>query len=171
MRRPDPDEYARALHAYVARVPDGDLLQHLERQAAATCALLAGAGEARAGYAYAPGKWPVRRVLQHVTDGERVFCYRALCIARGETESLPAFDENRYAPHDGTESRRLRDILDEFAAVRAASLALFRGFDAAAWQRRGRANEAPASVRSLAWIVAGHELHHVAVLRERYGLG
>lgn len=170
MQRPDPSEYASAFQGYIDCVPDGDVLEHLQRQGRASAALLAAAGEAKAGFAYAPGKWSVKRLWQHVVDGERLFTYRALCIGRGEQGSLPAFDEDLYASNDGSDGRLLLDVLAEFAAVRSATILLFRGFDAAAWQRRGLANGKPASVRSLLWITAGHELHHLAVLRTRYGL-
>jgi uncharacterized damage-inducible protein DinB len=171
VQRPAADEYAGPFQAYVDRVPDGDVLEHLAGQGEATRRLFAGIGEDKGRFRYAEGKWSVKRVLQHVTDGERLFCSRALCIARGETSSLPGFEENLYAANDGTDGRALADIVAEFASVRAATLALFRGFDAAAWQRRGIANGKPASVRSLPWVMAGHELHHLAVLRERYGVG
>lgn len=171
MQRPDPSEHAPHFQGYVDRVPDGDALAHLERQGAATRALLAAVPAERGGFAYAPGKWTIKRVWQHVCDGERLFCYRAMCIARGETASLPPFDEDLYAANDGSDGRHLADVVAEFAAVRAATLALFRGFDAIAWARRGLANGKPASVRSLLWITAGHELHHLAVMRERYGIG
>ena len=171
MRRPDPSEYAPAFQDYVKLVPDGDVLAHLEQQGRATCTLLAGVGEAKGSFAYAEGKWSVKRLVQHVTDGERLFCYRALCIARGDQTSLPAFDENTYAQNDGSDGRLLADVIRELAAVRVATLLLFHGFDAAAWTRRGTANGKPASVRSLPWVIAGHELHHLAVLRERYGFG
>jgi hypothetical protein len=170
LQRPATDEYASSFQAYVDRVPDGDVLEHLARQGAATRSLFAAVGEDKGRFRYADGKWSVKRVLQHVADGERLFCYRALCIARGETNSLPGFDENLYAANDGTDGRLLTDILAEFVSVRAATLTLFRGFDAAAWLRRGLANAKPVSVRSLPWITAGHELHHLAVLRERYGV-
>ncbi len=171
MQRPDPTEYAPAFQAYLDRVPAGDVLAHLERQVRVTASLFAKVTEAKGDFAYAPGKWTVKSVLQHVVDGERLFGYRAMCIARGETASLPGFDENLYAANDGTSGRRLTDVLAEFASVRAATMTLFRGFDALAWTRRGTANGKPASVRSLVWILAGHELHHLAVLRERYGIG
>ncbi len=171
LQRPDPSEYASPFQAYVDRVPDGDVLAALATRGAATTALIASLPPAIGGHAYAPGKWTVKQVLQHVTDGERLFCYRALCIARGETLSLPAFDEDLYARNDGSASRPLAAIGIEFAAVRQATLALFAGFDAAAWSRRGTANGKPASVHSLLWILAGHERHHLAVLRERYGVG
>jgi hypothetical protein len=170
MNRPDPSENAPHFQGYVDRVPDGDVLAHLERQGAATCALLRRVPAERGSFAYAPGKWTIKRLWQHVCDGERLFCYRAMCIARGEAASLPPFDEDLYAQHDGSDGRNLADVVAEFAAVRAATLALFRGFDAVAWARRGLANGKPASVRGLPWITAGHELHHLAVLRERYGI-
>jgi hypothetical protein len=170
MQRPAPEEYASFFQAYVRRVPDGDVLEHLERQGRASSRLLAAAGEAKGAHAYAPGKWTVKRLWQHVTDGERLFCFRALSIARGDTVPLPGFEENLYAANDGSDGRQLADVIAEFAAVRAATLHLFRGFDAVAWTRRGIANGQPASVRSLPWVIAGHELHHLAVLQERYGL-
>ncbi len=169
-QRPGPDEFAPFFQGYVARVPEGDIVATLERHGAATVALLAGVDEARGGFAYAPGKWPVRRVVQHVVDGERLFAYRALCLARGEPASLPPFDEDLYATNDGSDRRTLRSIAEEFASVRAASLTLLRGFSPDAWTRRGLVNGKPASVRAQAWIAAGHELHHLAVLRERYGV-
>ena len=171
MQRPDPAEYASFFQGYVDRVPDGDVLVHLERQGRATCGLLAGLGEAKGAFAYAAGKWTVKRLVQHVVDGERLFCYRAMCIARGDTGNLPGFDENLYAQNDGSDGRLLADVIAEFAAVRVATILLFRGFDAMAWIRRGSANGKPASVRGLLWILAGHELHHLEVLRERYTMG
>jgi hypothetical protein len=171
MQRPAPSEYATAFQRYVDRVPDGDVFAHLERQGRATCELMAGLGEAKGSYAYATGKWTVKRLLQHIVDGERLFCYRALCIARGEQGPLPGFDEELYAQNDGSDGRLLTDVIAEFACVRVATLLLFKGFDALAWTRKGTANGNPVSVRSLPWITAGHELHHLAVLRERYGVG
>ena len=171
MQRPGPGDHASFFQAYVDRVPDGDVIAHLERQGRATCERLAGIGEAKGAFAYAPGKWTTKRVLQHITDGERLFCYRAMCIARGDTGSLPSFDENLYAANDGSDGRLLADCIAEFAAVRVATILMFRGFDGAAWTRRGVANGHPTAARSLLWIVAGHELHHLAVLRERYGIG
>lgn len=171
MQRPAADEYSSSFQGYVDLVPDGDVLEHLDQQARRSVALLTAAGKAKGDHAYAPGKWTVKRLWQHVVDGERLFAYRAMCIARGEQVSLPAFDENVYAANDGSDGRNLADIVAEYSAVRAATLLLFRGFDALAWTRRGTANHKPASVRSLLWITAGHELHHLAVLRERYGVG
>jgi uncharacterized damage-inducible protein DinB len=170
MRRPHPGDHASDFQRYIDRVPDGDIVQLLQRQAPITRQRIAAIDEARGSYAYAPGKWSVKRLLQHLVDGERLFCYRALCIARGDQCNLPAFDENAYAKLDGSDGRRLADIGSEYAAVREATVQLCRGFDAAAWERRGTANGHPVAVRSLPWIIAGHELHHLAVLGERYGV-
>ena len=168
--RPAPGDYADFFHGYVARVPDGDVLAGLEAQGKSMSALVRAAGEARGDYAYAAGKWSVKRLLLHVTDGERMFCYRAMCVARGDTQELPSFDENAYAENDGSASRSLEQVVQEYESVRAATLTLFTGLDDEAWARRGRANGAPVTVASLPWIVLGHDLHHHAVLVARYGL-
>jgi uncharacterized damage-inducible protein DinB len=156
--------YAR----YVALVPAGDLLATLEAQLADTVALVDQVGEARAGHRYAPGKWSVREKLGHVIDTERVFAYRALCAARGEAAALPGFDENAWVAGSDFDQRTLGSILGEFMAVRRATLALFRHLDDRALARRVTANGAPVTARALAWIIAGHELHHRRLLDERY---
>lgn len=171
LSRPIADEFPAYGQRYLDRVPDGDVLAFLRAQGERSRALLATVPPAKEGYAYAPGKWSVKRLWQHVVDGERLFAYRALCIARGDTQALPGFDEDAYAAQDGSEARSLADITAEYATVRAASSSLFAGLGASAWTRRGIANGNPVSVRALPWIIAGHELHHLAVLRERYGLG
>jgi DinB superfamily len=109
-------------------------------------------------------------VLGHVTDAERVFAYRALSFARGAEAELPGFDEDAFARAAACDRLALPDLLDDYAAVRAASLALLRRLDAEAWQRQGVANGKRISVRALAWLTAGHELHHRSVLRERYNV-
>lgn len=167
-RRPAGDEHAPVYERYVSRVPDGDIVATLVRQARDTQALLGGLAPDRAGHRYAPGKWSVRDVLGHITDCERVFAYRALSFARGATDELPGFEEDEFAQAAGCDHYALSDLLDDFAAVRAATVGLFRRFDAQAWERRGVANGATVSVRALAWILAGHERHHVGVLRDRY---
>src|SRR5256884_2618075 len=106
----------------------------------------------------------------HVTDAERVFSYRALRFARADTISLPGFDENAWVPAGNFEARSLADLAAELDAVRRATIALFRGLDAAALARRGTASDNAVSVRAIAWIIAGHERHHVALLHERYGV-
>jgi uncharacterized damage-inducible protein DinB len=167
---PAADEHAPYYGRYIAQLAVDDVHVALGSQAATTARLLAATDETRALYRYAPGKWSVKEVVGHIADAERVFAYRALCIARGDQTNLPGFDENDYVPAGGFDARPLADLAAELAAVRAATLALFRGLDATALLRRGTANQAPVSVRALAAIIAGHEKHHVGLLRERYGL-
>ncbi len=166
--RPDASEYAPFYGTYVGTVPEGDLLQLLEEQRRATQALLAGIPEPRALHRYAPGKWSIKEVVGHLLDSERVFCYRALRFARGDQTALSGFDENVYVPAGKFDARPLGELAAELDAVRRATIALFGSFDAAALARRGTANGKEVSVRALAYIVAGHERHHVAILRERY---
>ena len=171
LSRPKPDEYPGSFKAYIDRVPDGDLLAFLDRQLAEKLALLRPLDPQRAQFRYAEGKWSVAELVGHITDGERIFAYRALRFARGDETPLPGFEENDYVPAGRFDDRALSDLLDEAAAVRAASLALFRGLPPDSFDRRGLANEQPISVRALAWGIAGHENHHLGVLRERYGIG
>lgn len=166
--RPGADEYAPFYEPYIARVPDGDIVAILERQGDETRALLDGLDETAAGYAYAPGKWTLREVVGHLTDADRLFCGRALRFARGDTTPLPGWDEKHYAPAGRFNERTLSDLLDDFAAARASTTALFRGLPGDAWTRSGDANGKSVSVRALAWIAAGHELHHRSILAERY---
>ena len=166
--RPAAAEYDPYYGRYIDKVPEGDLLRTLEDQARETQALLAGLSDAKALHRYAPGKWSIKEVIGHVADTERVYSYRALRFARADATSLPGFDENAWVPAGDFDARPLADLAAELDAVRRATLALFRGLDAAALARRGTANDAAVSVRAIAWIIAGHERHHVALLHERY---
>ena len=168
--RPDASEYAPFYAGYVARVPEDDILSVLAAQKAEIGALARSLPEAKESYRYATGKWSVRELLGHVIDGERVFGYRAFCFSRGERAALPSFDENQYVTAARSDSIPLRELADDFAVVRDANLAFLRRLDAAAWARVGTASGQPVSVRALAWIMAGHPRHHLAVLRERYGI-
>jgi uncharacterized damage-inducible protein DinB len=166
--RPEPAEYDPYYGRYIERVEQSDVLQALSEQLEATLELLRGLDPARGEYRYAPGKWSVKQVLCHVLDSERIFAARALCIARGDTQPLPGFDENAYAEQAGADQRSIGDLAEEFDLVRNSTIALYRSLDAQAWQRIGNANGAAVSVRAIAWIVAGHAAHHERVLRERY---
>ncbi len=168
---PAAGEYAPHYAGYVARVPQGDVLARLRKQIGETAALLRPLDAAKASYRYAPGKWSVIEVLGHLCDAERVFAYRALRFARGDETPLAGFDENVYVPAGEFERRSIADVVAEFEAVRAATVALLGGLPEAAWVRWGVANGQRVTVRALAHIIAGHELHHVEVLRTRYGLG
>jgi hypothetical protein len=119
-------------------------------------------------YRYAEGKWSIREIVGHLIDGERVFGYRAFCIARGEKQNLPGFDQNDYmltAPYHNIE---LDDLLSELRLIRLGNIAMFRTLDSEAWNRTGTANENQVTVRAIAFIMAGHVRHHMNVLRERY---
>ena len=168
--RPGVDEFAPFYAGYVAGVADGDITKTLAEQGEALLSRLKGLSEAQGGHAYAEGKWTVKDVICHITDAERIFAYRALRIARGDGTPLASFDENAYAAESGANDRPLDTLLGEFAAVRGATLALLRWLPEAAWTRRGTASGKEVSVRALAWIMAGHAMHHANVLKERYGV-
>jgi hypothetical protein len=168
--RPQASEHSPYYGKYIALVPDGDLLTLLEQQNRGTQAMLARLNTQQAGFRYAPGKWSVTEVIGHLADTERIFAYRALRFARGDTTPLPGFDENAYTPSGRFDERSLGDVAAEFAAVRAASIALFRGLPQETLTRMGTASDSPVSVRALAYIIAGHERHHAAILNERYGI-
>ena len=169
--RPGTDEFAPYYAPYVVRVPGDDALLTLASHIETWHPVLRDLSDAQALHRYAPGKWSVKEVLGHVCDAERVFAYRALRFARADSTPLPGFDENAWVPAAGNNRRPVVDIADELRAVRAATVALFRSLDADALARRGEANGRTISVRALAWIAAGHALHHEAILSERYGLG
>jgi len=168
--QPETTEYAPYYERYVSLVRGDDILSTLDEQKRAFRRALSELAAERAGFRYAPDKWTIREVVGHCTDAERVFSYRALCFARGEKAPLPSFDENEYARHSGHDSVPLPDLLEEFESVRAAALLQFRHFPNEAWQRSGVASGKPGSVRALAHIMAGHVAHHLAILRERYGV-
>lgn len=166
--RPRADDYAPFYAGYVERVPDGDVVATLADSAAAMSEILAEVSEERAGRAYAPGKWTVKEVVQHCSDAERVFQYRALRFGRGDPTELPGFEEDAYAPASRANERTLATLLDELRTVRAATVSLFEGLPEDVWDNRGTASGVAVTVRGLAWIAAGHLLHHVDVIRERY---
>jgi len=166
--RPSPGEYAAYAQVDIDLVQGDDAIAALLRLREETLSLFRSFGEENGDLTYAPGKWTVKQMLGHLADDERIFAYRALCIARGDTRPLPGFDEDVYAAAARFEERSLAHLLDDYQAVRNASVTLFRGLDREAWLRRGIVNDYSASPRGLAFHVAGHELHHHGVLRERY---
>ena len=167
--KPRPEEHAEYYAKYIKLVGD-DALGALRAQSASTPRLLTGLSEAQAMHRYASGKWSVKEVVGHILDAERVFSYRALRIARADATPLPGFDENAWMPAAHFDRRPMPELVSDYQTVRAATVALFSSFDEEALTRLGTANNQPFSVRALAHIIAGHELHHVGLLRERYGL-
>ncbi|MBX6366270.1 MAG: DinB family protein [Gemmatimonadetes bacterium] len=166
--RPAAGEYNAFYARYVERVPEGDILELLRTQVEETAKLLLSAPAARHDWAYAPGKWTLKEVVGHICDTERVMTYRALRAARADATPLASFDENAWVPQGAFGERTMESLVAELVAVRQATLALFSGLPAAAWTRVVVASGHPVSVRALAWIVAGHELHHRAGIQERY---
>jgi len=165
---PKDDEYMPYYSKYISVVPEGGIVGILSEQLATTQGWLRTLSEAQGDYRYAPDKWSVKEVIGHICDGERVFAYRALCFARGDQSPLPSFEQDDYIKNGNFASRTLADIAEEFELVRRSTIALFQHLDAAAWTRRGTASDAEVSVRALAYIIAGHELHHLGVLHSRY---
>jgi len=170
INRPAADEHIDYYGKYIALVPGDDAVDALITQIDETSGLLGRLDEARAAHRYAPGKWSVKQVVGHLADAERVFAYRALRFARADQTPLPGFEEKDYAEHGAFDARALTDLVIEFRAVRASSIALFASLSPEMALRRGTANDSLMSVRALAWAIAGHELHHRGLLVERYGL-
>jgi uncharacterized damage-inducible protein DinB len=166
--RPVPGEYAPFYETYISKVKGNDIVGILEAQRLQMAQLFAARSERDGNFRYAPGKWTVKEVLGHVSDSERIFVYRALRIARADQTPLSGFEQEDYVRGGNFAERTLADLAEEFALVRAASIALFKSLSKEAWQRRGVANKNEVSVRALAFIVAGHELHHRLILEERY---
>ena len=168
MSKPFPTTYAAYFQKYIDQVQDDDLLTGFTRQADPIKSLLYSIDEQKSTYAYAPGKWTLKDLLQHITDTERIFCYRALCFARNETFSLPGFDENSYAANTHANERTWQSLADEFLAVRTATELLFKSFSEEELSRIGSANNNTTSVVSIGFITLGHFYHHKKIIEERY---
>jgi hypothetical protein len=165
--RPQTGEYNPYYDRYISLVKGDDVVGLLEQQAPATAALFQSASS-KADFRYAPGKWTVKEMLGHVNDTERIMAYRALRIARGDQTPLAGFEQDDYIRDGNFGQRTLPDLIEEFTAVRKATLHLFRHVDAEIAARRGTANGDAVSIRALVYIIAGHELHHRRVLEEKY---
>ena len=168
MPRPLPQEYGKFYHGYISLVPEDDLSVSFNNQTAGTLQFLQDIPEAKQNYAYAPGKWTVKQVLQHVIDAERIFVYRALRFARKDATPLASFEENDYADAARVDHLNWADMLEEFRLVRKASEFFFRSLNEEELSRYGKASGVDITVRSLGFITIGHALHHQNVLKERY---
>ena len=164
--RPQESEYPASAKIYVSQVDSDDVVRVLTEQPGKTLALLRSIGEERSGLPYAPGKWTFKQAVGHMSDTERIFAYRALRIARGDTTPLPGFEQEDYVRNAGSNQLNLDQLVQEFAAVREATLALVRGMPTEAWVRSGITSGAPATARGLVFMIAGHELHHYKILQE-----
>jgi len=168
INRPSQAEFAPFYVGYVSLVPEADVIQVLEGQAADVRLQTRAFIPAREQFRYAEGKWSVREVLGHMTDAERVFGFRAFCFSRGDENPLPGFDENDYVARAGFDRRSLADLVQEFGQLREANLTILRRLDDEAWRRMGTASGKLVSVRALAYIMAGHVRHHLHILSTRY---
>jgi hypothetical protein len=166
--RPQPAEYDPYYERYISLVQTDDIVAALERQFPETSSLLISRGSARADFRYAPKKWSVKEVVGHLSDSERILSYRALRIARGDKTPIEGFEQDDYVPNGRFGQRTLADLLAEFGNIRKTTLDLFRNLDAEAVARRGVANQKEITARALAYVIAGHELHHRQILEERY---
>jgi len=166
--RPQASEYAPYYEKYVALVPDGAIVETREAQLREMKLLLGTLSEQGAEFRYAAGKWPVKEALGHITDTERILAYRRLRIARGDQTPLAGFEQDDYVKTGNFSAQPLAELLEEFAAVRRATIALVKSLDEAAWLRRGLANQKEISVRAQAFIIAGHERHRRVMLQERH---
>ena len=166
--RPHTSEYAAYYEKYISKVPDGDIVGTLERQLAETIALIRGISEERGDFRYAEGKWSIKELIGHIIDCERVFAYRALRFGRGDATPLSGFEQDDFVRGADFNKRSLSDLATEYEHVRRSTISLFGSLESDAWARRGTANDNEVSVRGLAFIVAGHERHHIEILRTRY---
>jgi hypothetical protein len=168
MPRPDLSRVPDYFHRYIAQTEGDDLNEILKKQAITFTSFLQNIPAGKYDYRYGPDKWTVKEVLQHIIDTERVFAYRALCIARGEQQPLPGFNEDDYAKNAPCADRKWSDMIEEFQAIRRSTELLFNSLDAARLEHSGIASGKPVYVLGIGFILAGHVAHHVAILKERY---
>ena len=166
--RPEQSEYAPYYHTYVGKVAGDNLVAALIEGGRSTSDFLASIPLEKLDYRYANGKWNIREIVIHLTDAERIFTYRALRFSRNDKTGLHGFDENLYVPQSNAANRSIEDILEEYNSVRRATIAFFKSLTHEMTTRSGPANEREVSVRALGYIIAGHEIHHVGVIKERY---
>lgn len=166
--RPEPGEYAPYYDRYISLVVGSDILTALDSQRRQTMLMVSGRDESDGNFRYAPEKWTAKEVLGHLCDTERIFAYRALRIARDDRTPIEGFEQDDYVRNGPFANIALAEIIDDYIAVRRATLTLFRNLDEAGWTRRGIANQNEVSVRALAYTIAGHELHHRRILEEKY---
>jgi len=169
--RPQPDEYAPYYNRYISLIGNENILTTLDEQRRQTLLLLCGRNEEEGKFRYGAGKWSLKESLGHVCDAERIFAYRALRISRGDQTPLASFEQDEYVTNGPFAELSLEEIVEDYIAVRRATLTLLRSLDETAWLRRGTASNHPVSVRALAYMIAGHEEHHRRIWEEKYFQG
>jgi uncharacterized damage-inducible protein DinB len=166
--RPQAGEYAPYYERYISLIQENDILATLDRQRRETVLLLSGLSEEQGDFRYAPDKWSAKQVLGHVCDTERVFAYRALRIARGDATPMEGFEQDDYVKNGPFARHSIAEVIEDYIAVRRATISLLRSLEEAAWSRRGIANKNEVTVRAIAYMIAGHEVHHRRILQEKY---
>lgn len=166
--KPQSGEYNPYYQRYIDLATEDDIVGALDAQARETASLLGGLTEEQAAHRYAPDKWSVKQIVGHMIDGERVFAYRVLSIGRADPAALPGFDQDPWVENAGSDDRSISDLAEELATVRKANVMMMRALSEEAWRRIGTASDNPVSPRALAYVMLGHERHHVRILRERY---
>ena len=168
LKKPESNEYAPYYEKYVSSVPEGDLLQILDVQIKETMNLVKDLNEDQAQFRYAPEKWTIKEVIGHITDTERIMSYRLLCIGRGEMAKLPGYDDNEYVKNGQFNRFSIRELVEQLSYVRQNTIALLKSLDDESLLRRGNANGTEVTARAIAYIIAGHELHHRTLIKDRY---
>ena len=168
MSRPSKNDYAEYYHKYIQEIDGDNIFEVLEKQLNATLNLFKNISEDKGNYSYAAGKWSIKEVIGHCIDTERIFAYRALCIARGEKKSLPGMEQDDYAKKGEFNRRTLKNLLNEYELVRKSNIILFNSFQEKVLQNIGIASDNEVTVLGLMFIIAGHELHHIKVIKEKY---
>ena len=166
--KPSPNEYDSYYANYIARVKNDDLLSALHQSTDTSAQFWSSIPAEKGTYRYGQGKWSVKEILGHIIDTERIFCYRAVAFARGETTALTGYDHNAYVDRSNADSRNLEEMIEELAAVRTSTFTLFKSFNEDLLKTIGNANGNDMSVRAAGFVIVGHEMHHSEVIRERY---
>jgi len=166
--RPQAGEYAPYYERYISLIVENDILATLDRQRREMVLLLSGLNEEQGNFRYAPEKWSAKQVLGHVCDTERIFAYRALRIARGDATPMEGFEQDDYVKNGPFARHAIAEVIEDYIAVRRATISLLRSLEEAAWSRRGVANKNEVTVRAIAYTIAGHEAHHRRILEEKY---
>lgn len=169
MKRPGENDYDPYYKRYISMISDSEnIIENLRKQKDDSYKFLKSIPGEKAGFAYAPGKWTIKEVLGHIIDTEKVMAYRALCIARGEKKALPGFEQDDYVKEGKFNKRELSELIEEFKKVREVNLLLFNNFEDDILDKRGNANNVEITVLALLFIIAGHELHHMKILKDKY---
>ncbi|MGM1048796.1 DinB superfamily protein [Paenibacillus uliginis N3/975] len=168
LKRPSVEDYPEYYRGYVGLVPEGDLVCIIEEQQKVIEELISSLSDIQANHRYAPGKWSLKEVFGHMIDAERIMSYRLLRIARGDQTPLAGFNEDFFVENADFYKRSMTDLLEEYMTVRQSTLALVRGLPEESWDRKGIANEKVTSASALVYIIAGHELHHLNIMKDRY---